>query len=142
MIENRVNLVIEYIEQILNDNVDGKIGIYKIEGEPVEGMSIIVPTNNFERYFNIGIPFVDEEKLFRCLMNTLIERYLKSETFGISKYRNVISIVGPNFHGIYVSNTKGNHIDLSFRPSDELVTSYNSIIDEYARDQNVSIRSL
>ena len=54
MIEQRVNLIIEYIEQILSDNLKIK-GTMSINSEEINGvkyktLNISVPQRNFERH--------------------------------------------------------------------------------------------
>ena len=82
IIEERVNLIIEYIEQILSDNLKVK-GTMSINSEEINGvkcktLNISVPQRNFERHFNLGISCQDDIAFFKCLLDTLIEKYLKS----------------------------------------------------------------
>ena len=143
IIEEKVNLIIEYIEQILSDNLKIK-GTMSINSEEINGvkyktLNISVPQRNFERHFNLGISYQDEVAFFKCLLNTLTEKYLKSDNIGISKYYNILSLVGSNFQGIGITSVNGNYLRLCFPPSSKevfsLIENYDKEIDDYIKEQ-------
>ncbi len=146
-IEEAVGLIIEYIEQILSDDLKetAKMDIdsTKIDGETYKTLEIYVE-NGFERHINLGIPAAEEFQFFKKLLETLIARYARSETYGISKYIDLLSIVGPNFHGLSVTLKNEKFISLSFLPNGinykELVDSYNKEIDEISKGEAPIIR--
>ena len=69
MIEQRVNLIIEYIEQILSDSdiIYGKISIDTVEIDEVKYKTLQIALKNkrFERHFNLGIELQDEAVFFK-----------------------------------------------------------------------------
>lgn len=142
LIEQRVSLITEYIEQILSDTliVNAKMDLGKavINGEYVT-LDIYVPERDFEKHLNLGISSNYENDFYKQLFNTLIEKYINSDVIGISKYRSVLGIVGPNFQGINLSNTKGSYLKLCFSPinKDKLISDYNSKIDLYMKENNI-----
>ena len=142
LINERINLILEYIEQILSDNiiVNAKMELGKtMINEEYITLDIYVTERNFEKHFNLGITSKYENDFYKQLLNTLIDRYLKSDVIGISKYRNVRGLVGPNFQGINLSNKNGSYLKLCFSPvnKDELISEYNNKIDVYMKENNI-----
>ena len=140
MIEQRVNLIIEYIKQILSDSdiIYGKISIDTVEIDEVKYKTLQIALKNkrFERHFNLGIELQDEAVFFKKLLNTFIEKYADSENIGISKYYvKRCDPSNPDFHGIDVSNTNGSYLEFYFCPSNEesrlAIQEYNQKLDDF-----------
>ena len=132
MIKERVNLIIEYIEQIITDKLikPAKINIesHRMDGVIYKILDIEVAERNFERHFNLGITVNQETEFYQQLLDTFISRYANSEKIGISKYYNKWDIVGEGFSGIDISSIGGTVIKFSFKPSNE---ESSKVIDEY-----------
>ncbi len=140
MIENGVNLIIEYIEQFLSDSdiIHGKISIDTVEIDEVKYKTLEIALKNktFERHINLGIKLQDEGVFFKKLLNTFIEKYADSENIGISKYYvKRCDPFNPDFHGIEVYNTKGSQLEFYFCPSNEesrlAIQEYNQKLDDF-----------
>lgn len=140
IIQQRINLIIEYIEQILSDNIVAKsnvnIRLNKINGNQKLTLDIYVPISCFERHFNLDISEENEIEFYKCLLDTLLTRYMESENMGISEYYFLRSeFGGPIFHGVDVSNINNSCIKLSFRSCKKefttIVNDYNNRIDNY-----------
>lgn len=139
-IKQRVDLIIEYIEQILSDEMKIKSNI-EINREIIDGkktlvLDIYVPMRNYERHFNLDILEEDEIELLRYLMDNLIEKFMTHSYIGISKYYDIHSAFDENsFYGIEVTNINGSYIKLSFSSNKkefrEIVAEYDNKIDEY-----------
>ncbi|MBQ8892056.1 MAG: hypothetical protein IJ068_04245 [Bacilli bacterium] len=147
-IKERVNLIIEYIEQILADNmkIESNIEINReiIDGNKTLVLDIYVPIRNFERHFNLDILEENEIDFYKYFMNILIEKFMKSDFIGITKYYMIRpEFFGNSFSGIDITNISGSCLKLAFGSSKEEfiehVNSYNTKIDNYLdllRDNN------
>lgn len=142
MIEERVNLITEYIEQIISDNITkpAKINIDSnyIDGIMYKTLDIEVLEKNFERHFNLDITMDQETEFYKRLLDTFIEKYANSETVGISKYYNKWGFVGDNFSGIDISSIDGKLIKFSFKAtnleSSKVIDEYNKKLFDYIND--------
>ena len=139
-IQRRVNLIIEYIEQILSDNIVIKSKI-KISPENIDGkktltLNVYVPIRNFEKHFNLDILEENDISFYKYLTDTILNKYMDSETIGISRYYNIRpEFCGEYFNGIDISNLSGSCLKLSFgsnkREFQMVVDEYNNEIDDY-----------
>ena len=144
-IQRRVNLIIEYIEQILSDNIVIKSKI-KISPENIDGkktltLNVYVPIRNFEKHFNLDILEENDISFYKYLTDTILNKYMDSETIGISRYYNIRpEFYGDYFNGIDISNLSGSCLKLSFgsnkREFQMVVDEYNNEIDDYIKSLN------
>ena len=146
MIEERVNLIIEYIEQILSDEnrVRGKMEIdtFEKDGEKYKTLDILVRSRGFERHFNLGIKLQDEAEFYRKLLDTFVEKFAESEYIGISEYYFRSSDpFNSNFYGIDLSNTSGSYLGFSLRPSNEdsklVIQEYNQKLRDLSKNSMI-----
>ena len=78
--EERSNLVLEFIEQILTvgKNISGLIEFYSVKLE--EGMScgmhIKVDQTGYEQYYNLGIPSKNIISVYETIFQNIIKAYL------------------------------------------------------------------
>lgn len=149
IINERVNLITEYIEQILNDNnvhATMNLDINKINDNEFITLDIEVKERNFERHFNLGIPLNNETDFYKLLLNTFIDKYIDSETIGIEKYRDFFGFVGDSFHGINLSGINGSKIAFSFMPRKEesrvLIDEYNNKIKLSMEEKGIKSTSI
>jgi len=149
IIKQRVNLIIEYIEQILADyivfNSKIEINLENINGNQNLTLNIYVPVRNFERHFNLVISEENDIEFYRYLTNTIIEKFADSETIGISRYYNIRpEFCGEYFNGIDISNLSGSCLKLKFGSSKDefmkVVDDYNNKIDDYLNLINKKIK--
>ena len=88
----RVNLILEYIEQILLDNK--VVGILTFNSKKINNQNILVldievKPNNFSRYLNLEIESNHSNILYEELLNEIINRYLENENITLSFYQDI-----------------------------------------------------
>ena len=139
MIEQRVNLIIDYIEQIMFDNdiVYGDMGTHTIEIDDVKykSLDIVLKNKPFSRHFNLNIQLSNEATFYKKLLDTFIEKFALSENIGISKYDyRRAEFSGPSFYGIQITNLNGSHLEFYICPSNEeselVIEEYNQKLDD------------
>ena len=106
----RVNLIIEYIEQILLDNK--VVGILTFNSKKINNQNILlldieVKPNNFSRYLNLEIESNHSNILYEELLNEIINRYLENENIVLSFYQDIKYFMESNFSGITITNFNG-----------------------------------
>ena len=145
MIEKGVNLIIEYIEQILSDIdiIFGKISIDTVKMGEAEHktLDIMLSNKRFERHFDLGIELQDEAVFYGKLLNTFIEKFADNENIGISKYHiKKCDPANSDFRGIDVSNTNGSYLEFYFCPSNKesslAIQEYNQKLDDLIQKSN------
>lgn len=125
----RVNLILEYILQILGDEekINGKINFSsaKINGEKMTTLDIYVPYRNFEKHLNLGIPIQHVNALYELFLNEVVNSILNSETIGATRY-STLKGMGLNFEGIECFNANGSKIKINMPGiSREIGLNYN-----------------
>ena len=109
IINNRSNLIMEYIGQILLDNnlVHANINIDKfvINDKEMCVFDIYVKENNFERHFNTGVEYLYHDLLNKKILKDLIKNYKKYSTIKLGKFDK---------NKIKISNDIGNQIVINF----------------------------
>lgn len=141
LISQRVNLIMEYLEQFLSDKelIEGKINFdsAKIDGQNVCVVDIYVFTKKFERHFNLGIPIEFCYIFYEQLFSRILEIYLEDSILGCSRFYTIRSFTGrDDFSGIDVVHSEiGSKIQLNFLYRDanfkKVMDSYNQRISEY-----------
>lgn len=136
----RVNLIIEYITNILTDDakVEGDIvfGNAKIGTENMCTVDIRVPKKNFERHLNLGIPFNHVDIFHKRLLDQLLVNYLDSDNLGVGRFVRLYTSNG-SFRGIKTLSASGNVIRINFHSwgslFNELTDEYNEKIEAYRK---------
>lgn len=139
----RSKLLCEYITQILSDNekVNGeiKINFAKINIEQMITFDITVPSKNFEKHLNTGIPTQQIDVLTEQILSDLLDTFLESETMGCTRYYSVRGGYGMNMDGINAMNNIGSSLKINFicrsDKFNEQVENYNGRIKEYVNRQ-------
>lgn len=132
------NLVIEYLEQMLNDSNDlkGRIEFdrFKINGEYMTTLEIYVPKDNFERHFNLGITSQHCNVFYEQLLDNILDRFLDSSDISITRFYKLRGM-DHDFNGITVSNLSNSKVDINFICREEnfqdVINKYNGKINEY-----------
>ena len=127
----RVNLILEYIEQILLDNkVVGTLTFNskKINNQNILVLDIEVKPNNFSRYLNLEIESNHSNILYEELLNEIINRYLENENIALSFYQDIKYFMESNFSGITITNFNGSEIKINFKIKDN---KFSEIIENY-----------
>ena len=127
----RVNLILEYIEQILLDNkVVGTLTFNskKINNQNILLLDIEVKPNNFSRYLNLEIESNHSNILYEELLNEIINRYLENENIVLSFYQDIKYFMESNFSGITITNFNGSEIKINFKIKDN---KFSEIIENY-----------
>ena len=127
----RVNLIIEYIEQILLDNK--VVGILTFNSKKINNQNILlldieVKPNNFSRYLNLEIESNHSNILYEELLNEIINRYLENENIVLSFYQDIKYFMESNFSGITITNFNGSEIKINFKIKDN---KFSEIIENY-----------
>lgn len=127
----RVNLIIEYIEQILLDNK--VVGILTFNSKKINNQNILVldievKPNNFSRYLNLEIESNHSNILYEELLNEIINRYLENENITLSFYQDIKYFMESNFSGITITNFNGSEIKINFKIKDY---KFSEIIENY-----------
>ena len=127
----RVNLILEYIEQILLDNK--VVGILTFNSKKINNQNILVldievKPNNFSRYLNLEIESNHSNILYEELLNEIINRYLENENIVLSFYQDIKYFMESNFSGITITNFNGSEIKINFKIKDH---KFSEIIENY-----------
>lgn len=141
VISQRVNLIMEYLEQFLSDKelVEGRIDFAsaKIDGQSVCVLDIYIFAKHFERHFNLGIPTSSCTIFYQELFSKILDKYLEDPVLGCSRFYTIRSILGRNdFSGIDVVHSGiGSTIKLNFIYRDfdfgTIIDGYHQKISEY-----------
>lgn len=134
----RVNLIIEYITNILNDDVkvsgDIVFGNAKIGSENMCTVDILVPQKNFERHLNLGIPFNHVDIFHKRLFDQLLVNYLDSDSLGVGRFVRIYTSNG-SFRGLKAVSSSGNVMRINFHSwgsqFQEITKEYNDKIEIY-----------
>lgn len=129
------NLLLEYIDQILSDEmpVEASITITydKFDKENIVIYVIKVPKRSFYKSFPVGITLQQKSVLDNQILNDIVNQYLESEFVTLSYFvwkrgmRN-------DFDGIYLKGTNGTTITLNFgRVDKEISDSYDQRLIDY-----------
>lgn len=131
-------LIIEYIDQILSDEVvvkaEIKIGCARVGNENMKTFGIYVPKKDFNKHWNTSITTQQRSVLDAQILDDLISNYLYSETIQISKFR---SIKGSSFrfNGINIKGPNGTEIGIDFGSIDhDIEENYNNSLNGYANN--------
>lgn len=124
----RVDLVMEYIEQILNDTKVVKSSMNfttaKIEGKNMCVLDIFVPAVGFEKHLNLGITSDHINVIYKELLDRISSTLFAHETLGASPFYSMRSTQG-SFDGIDTLNDRGSINKINMYGIDK------SISDEY-----------
>lgn len=142
---HRVNLIIEYIESILQDDkrVFGEMifNSTKINNESMCILDIFVPISNFEKHINLGITTNHCDILYETLFDELLNKFLEHEFLGVTRYTKINYMMGPSFSGVIAVNSlTGSKLKINFLSSGKnfntITTNYNQRINLYTEKQN------
>nr|MBP3258845.1 hypothetical protein [Bacilli bacterium] len=130
-----VNIIIEYITQILNDNEvsHSTIDLYhsKFDGTDMCTIDIYVPHNNFEKHINLGVGYEYINIIYKEFLNRVISEFLPHEYIGATKFYSSKGELS-NFDGIKLLNTAGSEVEVNMYGIDKNISNeYNSKYDEY-----------
>lgn len=146
----QVNLLMEYIEQILSDDqkVNGEVLIdsAKADGEKICTFDIKVYENGFEKNLSTGITVQHCDILNQWIFEKSIERFMTSETMGVTKCYCIRGGYGMNMDGFRVVNCIGSSLKINFlcrgNLFDEQAKRYNNTLMTYMDEQKESQRKL
>ena len=133
--KKRVDLIMEYIEQIIggNDDIYGEMLLTtaRVNGERMCTLEILVKEANFERHINLGITIDHINILYKEFLDRVISDIVPSETLGAGK---IITNYGKLSTKLNILNESGGiiSIDLPYLSS-ELKEEYNNKISELQR---------
>ena len=142
LIKKKINLIMEKAEKMLEMNVKGKLFIKtkEIDGKNLLFLDIIAGENDeFETQVNLGIDSQDEIEFYKVMLDSLFEKYLRSDKFGISKYYSIrAEFVGQSFSGLYITSINNNMIPLNFSKSGkefyQITEDYNKKFKEMTKE--------
>lgn len=131
----RVDLILEYIEQILLDeNVESmiKFDSFKVDNQNMCTLDIYVKPSNFERHFNLGINVQHIDVLYERLFKVIIDRYLDNSDVELSLFKIIKGIIGEDFNGFSITNSNGSIVNINFLVKGvrfkELKDNYNDMV--------------
>lgn len=79
VIELRKQLVLEYVDQILETgkDINGFIQFYTIKDEKkmICAMHIFVPKSNYDRYYRLDIPSKNNIQFYNSLVSVVLKKY-------------------------------------------------------------------
>lgn len=140
-------LLIQYIEQFLSDDkkVNGEILINsaKIDGKNVCTFDINIDEK--EEYLNTGITTDHCDILNEQILQKLIERFMESETMGVTKYYSIRGGYGMNMDGVNAVNRIGSSIKINFLCRGDLfseqIKNYDNTLMKYTETQKENNKS-
>lgn len=132
--KERVNVIMEYITQILNDDtkLSASMDFYsaKTNGNSMCWFHIYVPYNNFERRFCLGITNDHSNVIKKEFLDRVISDVFHSDTLGATKFYKIRG--SESFDGIYIVNNKGSKIKVNMYGIDNnIMDEYNNKFNEY-----------
>lgn len=141
----RVDLILEYIEQILLDeNVESiiKFDSIKVDNQNMCILDIYVKPSNFERHFNLGINIQYVDVLYERLFKVILDKYLDNSSVELSLFKNIKYIMGEDFNGFSITNSNGTIININFLVRgigfEDLKDNYNNMIfTKFIEDDNI-----
>ena len=93
---DKSRVMIEYLEQILEDNnILGKMTFNssKVDGEREKMCSVdIVLNNGTERHLNLGIPSIHSDVFTKQFTNDLVDRFAKDNIMGVTHFFEIKSM--------------------------------------------------
>ncbi len=135
---DKSRVMIEYLEQILNDdNILGNMifSFNKIDGEKEKMCTVdIILNNNTERHLNLGIPSIHSDIFTRQFTSDLVDRFAKDDIMGVSPFFEIKSMPPTSRRGmdaISINKETGkinNHIKIDFYYGGQ---DFDSIMEEY-----------
>ncbi len=135
---DRSRVMIEYLEQILNDNgISGNMTFRssKVEGEGEKMCTVDIMLNNgTERHLNLGITSMHSDIFTKQFTSDLVDRFAKDDIMGVSPYFEIKSMPSMSRNGmdaISINKETGkinNHIKIDFYYGGQ---NFNSIMEEY-----------
>lgn len=148
LITKRTNLVIEYINQIINDISDAtaymNFSTEKTNGQRMCTLHIRVPVSNFERRFSLEIPSNYNIDLYERILNALLDNYASLDNISVTKFRIIHYSIDGMFQGVCVLNDKNAVIKMNLSGNDprydEVIEKYNQRCDELLNSSNQKIR--
>ena len=132
--KKRINLIIEYITQILNDKdyVNGNI-IFSTNANYVT-VEISVPNKNFLKSFDL-ISLDYSNLLYTYLLDMIFETFKDNETISISPFCNIREVFVGNRCEMRLANLTGSSLQLKFKN----LGKYTNIFLEKAKEYNQKI---
>ena len=142
----RVDLVMEYIEQILNDtkvvNSSMNFSTTKIDGNNMCTLDIFVPSKDFEKHLNLGITSDHKNVIYKELLDRISRTLFDHDTIGVSRFYSMRTSQG-QFDGIDTFNIAGSVNKINMTGIDKSISDeYNKKIDDYTKNLNSGQRTL
>ncbi len=121
---DKSRVMIEYLEQILNDdNILGNMifSSNKVDGEKEKMCTVdIMLNNNTKRHLNLGIPSIHNDVFIKQFTSDLVDRFAKDDIMGVSPFFEIKSMPPTSRRGmdaISINEKTGkinNHIKIDF----------------------------
>ena len=135
---DKSRVIIEYLEQILNDdNISGNMifSSNKVDGEKEKMCTVDIMLNNgTEKHFNLGIPNIHSDVFTKQFTSDLVDRFAKDDMMGVSPFFEIKSMHPTSRRGmdaISINEETGkinNHIKIDFYYKGQ---DFDSIMEEY-----------
>lgn len=135
---DKSRVMIEYLEQILNDdNISGNMifSSNKVDGEKEKMCTADFMLNNGkEKHLNLGIPSIHSNIFIKQFTSDLVDRFAKDDMMGVSPYFEIKSmppISRSGMDAISIDKETGkinNHIKIDFYYKGQ---DFDSIMEEY-----------
>ncbi len=138
----KINLIIEYITQILEDTskVSGmmRFSSAKINSQNMCTIDMYVLNKNFEKHLNLDITSDHQDVLRKEFLNRVITDFLPHDTIGATRFYRLCSNT-LLFEGISIINSIGSEIKMNMFGTDkEIINEYNAKYDEFISNNMLS----